>query len=219
MPLVRALFSLNGRIGRLHYLLYNIMVEFAWFIANALGQRAIGHGHVTIAGLIVGGILILGFGAGMVWADTALIVKRLHDVNISSCWTMLIVAVPIVIGIASHAAHIGSALVVNLELGLLLLLALIPGTKGPNKYGAPTHLKDRNREVVLTGSRKKQKRHEKVSRLGLSVFIAVFVLGASRSPVVHNLLTGVVIVSAILFAAMLVLLLFLKTKSRSKSIR
>ena len=111
-------FSFNGRIRRIEYLLSNLLSGFVSGIAFWLG---IGASLVSAEAESVGGF---GFGmlmsiaaiVGGIWFTIAQDVKRLHDVD-KSGWFVILLLIPIV----------------NFMLGLYMLLA--DGTVGPNRYG------------------------------------------------------------------------------------
>jgi uncharacterized membrane protein YhaH (DUF805 family) len=77
----------------------------------------------------------------VVWAIFALNVKRLHDFNLSGYWAcipfcmvVLIIAAPFFGTIGFVAFAYGSYLLGGLLLPAYLVLALLPGTKGTNRF-------------------------------------------------------------------------------------
>jgi uncharacterized membrane protein YhaH (DUF805 family) len=105
-------FSIEGRIGRLRYL--------AWSLVLMLGALALfGVASMGLAmSEIVGAVLIALVGIGMAVVSVQIGVQRLHDIGWSG-WLWLINLVPIVGGVFA------------------LLMLVIPGTTGANRYGPP----------------------------------------------------------------------------------
>lgn len=69
------------------------------------------------AGLIVSNLLYLALGGASFYISLILTVRRLHDINFRGWWYLLIL-VPLVGAIA------------------ILVMCVLPGTKGPNRFGA-----------------------------------------------------------------------------------
>ena len=124
------LFSGDGRIRRTHYGLGGLLV---WILMTAIliiglgiaagaGVGAAGAEDAAVAAVLTP-VALAGFGIGlaavilMLWAFVALTSKRLHDIGQSGWWT-LIVLLP---GVGAFA--------------LFLILCLLPGNSGPNRYG------------------------------------------------------------------------------------
>lgn len=104
------LLSPRGRIGRLKYLMYNIVI-FVLMI-GALASVFLPFGFLAAAVAVVGGGIVSVF----------LTIRRLHDMDLSGWF-----AVPIV----------GASLI---SMGVLVILIeafliFTPGTQGPNQYG------------------------------------------------------------------------------------
>lgn len=105
-------FTTQGRIGRLRYLAWSISLMTAalglWMIAS-----------MTLAVSVVAGAILIGiFGLGFLVVSVQIGVQRLHDLGWSG-WFMLLNLVPVV--------------------GTLfpLVMLLMPGNQGPNRFGAP----------------------------------------------------------------------------------
>ena len=105
-------FSIEGRIGRLRYLAWSLVLMLA-----ALALLGVASMGLAISE-IVGSVLIALVGIGMAVVSVQIGVQRLHDIGWSG-WLWLINLVPIV----------GSV--------FALLLLIIPGTTGANRYGPP----------------------------------------------------------------------------------
>lgn len=111
----------SGRIGRAYYVSYGIVLPWLmllgvamvagifYAIFNALGLAKVGVGLA----ILVGGVGYI----GLIVLNCMGALRRLHDVNASG-WLLLLMFVPLV----------------NLVLAIFLLF--VPGTQGPNNYGA-----------------------------------------------------------------------------------
>lgn len=105
-------FSVNGRIGRVRYL--------GWSMAMLLCSMPI---LMVTAGLsamssVLGGLLLIVAIVAMLAVSVFIGVQRLHDIGWSG-WLWLINFVPVVGGVFA------------------LLMLIIPGTQGANRYGPP----------------------------------------------------------------------------------
>lgn len=105
-------FGVTGRIGRLRYLAWSLVLILV--MAPALGIAALGMGISDTVGII----LIAGVTLAMVVVSVQIGVQRLHDIGWSG-WLYLLNLVPVV----------GSV--------FPLLMLLIPGNAGANRYGPP----------------------------------------------------------------------------------
>lgn len=116
----RHYFDFSGRSRRTEYFLFFICWYAAMFLAVMASVAIIGSGveaafaseTMEIAPLIGAGLILL---AGLIpgWAVT---VRRLHDQD-KSGWFILLSFIPYIGGI------------------IMLVLAFLPGTDGPNQYG------------------------------------------------------------------------------------
>lgn len=105
-------FSIEGRIGRLRYLAWSLVLMAA---ALALfGVASMGYAISEI----VGGILLAIVGIGLAVVSVQIGVQRLHDIGWSG-WLWLLNLVPVVGGVFA------------------LLLLVVPGTSGANRFGPP----------------------------------------------------------------------------------
>lgn len=119
---VRDLFSFEGRMGRFAFLLTEIGVFVAVYLATfifiiATGAGDENHAAVTQNQLLASGLGAFVFTVAAIWVALAAAVKRCHDRDLSG-W-MLLFAFPPVLG----------------QLWLILSLATGPGTPGANRYG------------------------------------------------------------------------------------
>ncbi|MCW8194843.1 DUF805 domain-containing protein [Proteobacteria bacterium 005FR1] len=106
--------SLSGRIGRARYLAYGM----AWTLLMYLVAAIFGAVSAVVlvdssAAIIVAGLAVYVL---MLVPTTAMLVRRLNDLNHSG-WLALLMLVPLV------------------NIGFTLYILFAPGTKGPNRYG------------------------------------------------------------------------------------
>lgn len=105
-------FSISGRIGRLRYL--------AWFMANLL----VFIGLLGLTGIIsgispeIGGGLTIILSLAVIVVSVLIVMQRLHDIGWTG-WLCVLHLIPVV------------------QLVFSILLMVIPGTKGANRYGSP----------------------------------------------------------------------------------
>lgn len=111
-------FSFNGRIRRIEYLLSNLLGGFVFGVAFWLGMGTslISAETKSAGGFGFGMLISIAAILGGIWFTIAQDVKRLHDVD-KSGWFVLLLIIP----------------VINFILGIYMLLA--DGTVGPNRYG------------------------------------------------------------------------------------
>ena len=120
------IFSFAGRIGRLRYLAFSMVMVFVLYFATGiiaaitLPQAA---GNMTVIAVPIGLLSLVSLPIGFMF-----IIQRLHDMNACGWWSLLMF-VP----------------VVNALMGLVLLFA--PGTGGSNRFG----LKPNGAGVYLAG--------------------------------------------------------------------
>jgi len=105
-------FSIEGRIGRLRYLAWSLVIMAA--ALGLLGIAAMGFAISEVVGWVLLGIV----GIGILVVSVQIGVQRLHDIGWSG-WLYLLNLVPIV----------GSL--------FPLLMLVIPGTNGSNRFGPP----------------------------------------------------------------------------------
>jgi uncharacterized membrane protein YhaH (DUF805 family) len=112
------LFSTTGRIGRIRYFVYSLGITLLQLGIFVIARQS---GNATIEGIM---FIILWFIVGI---NLILTVQRLHDVNIN-VWFI------------SGLFILGWLVPITRVLLLLLfvLLFVIPGTDGPNRFGLPS---------------------------------------------------------------------------------
>jgi uncharacterized membrane protein YhaH (DUF805 family) len=79
----------------------------------------------------IGVIILVVWGLGTLIPSIAVTVRRLHDRNMSGWY---LIGFIVVVFVLSLIPGIGTILVLLLEIGFIVLMAL-PGTTGPNQYG------------------------------------------------------------------------------------
>ncbi|MFN4286912.1 MAG: DUF805 domain-containing protein [Brevundimonas sp.] len=115
---VQFLFGLDGRLRRKHFISY-WLVLLAFALTMALLWRLVLTWEASAAfsdlaravAIMSGALVLAGVAAGL-----ALNVRRLHDMNQSGWWAAL-------------------SIIPGLNIIVLLMLASVPGTNGPNRYG------------------------------------------------------------------------------------
>lgn len=112
----------QGRSRRAEYwwvVLFNLIIEIvAFFLIGVLGMIGSSNGEPGPLAFIPLGLLVL-YALATIIPSLALIVRRLHDVNLSG-WILLAAFIPFV----------------NILVGIgLFIVCLIPGNVGSNKYG------------------------------------------------------------------------------------
>lgn len=111
-------FSFQGRIRRIEYFLSGLVggIVSSIIFTVGLGTSVAGVANDSGAGVGIGMIISLVALVGVWWFMLAQYAKRLHDLN-KSAWFLLILLIPLV----------------NFVFALYMLFA--DGTVGPNRYG------------------------------------------------------------------------------------
>jgi len=142
---IEAYVMLSGRMRRLPYLGYSILLAPIAIVMVLLGIWALSSARFPVLGSILLAVLL---GAFITWAGLALGVKRCHDFNKSGWFYFWVVWLPGALT-TTFSVHWGSANydfqipvigeiagVVALIGGLYVLFKR--GTDGPNQYGYPS---------------------------------------------------------------------------------
>jgi len=111
--------SAQGRLGRVRYIGYSIGIGF---LVNAIaaivgGVAAALEGGGDAVGWLTGGFIII-LGVAALAISILLGIQRLHDFDASGWWSVL-------------------AIIPLANLALYLVLAVMPGNQGPNRFGNP----------------------------------------------------------------------------------
>jgi len=69
----------------------------------------------------------------LIWPQAVILARRLHDINMSGWWATLFWALPIALTLTHAPVPSGTGNIVGLVAAIVL--AFIPGTRGPNRYG------------------------------------------------------------------------------------
>ena len=136
-------FSFKGRIARLPCFLNSILLGFCLLIPliPIFMLMALGDDNPIILSLSI--LLLSAVGIAYAWASTALVVRRLHDMNVSGWWylwfTLTVCGIAFIAGFSNpHLSDGQNPLTILANLAQLifgLILLFNPGTKGPNQYG------------------------------------------------------------------------------------
>lgn len=113
-------FTIHGRIGRLRYLAWTLVLTLAMLVAAGIistASFAVATASTT-AGAILGALLGFALFVALVWVSVQIGVQRLHDLGWSG-WLYFLNLVPLVNSIFP------------------LLLLVLPGNPGANQYGPP----------------------------------------------------------------------------------
>ena len=135
MTISQTLFSFSGRIGRLAYLGYTLLMALFVGVTIGGGIALMATGETTGA-VLGGGLAAIGFLLS-IWMGLALLFKRLHDIGMSgahSIWIYLINLAPNATALVSPTVTI---LLYIVSFGVMLWLLFMPGDAEPNKYGPP----------------------------------------------------------------------------------
>lgn len=115
--LLEIYFSATGRMGRLHFFLYGLLLGIIAYIpflaTNQYGLIGPLPDLSPIIWVLVAMVILI------IWYCSFVItIKRFHDLNYNGWWSLLLL-VPLI----------------NIVLGILLWF--LPGTKGANRFGNP----------------------------------------------------------------------------------
>jgi len=132
--MIEAWFFLSGRIGRLAYFGYSLLLALALTLLAVVmllpARNSPNMGSVVVLAVVL-------IGAIAIWGGICLGVKRLHDLDLSGwhyAWMALVPGVLSGLGQASQSMAI--TLVGGLlSLGVWIYLQFWPGTDGPNRFG------------------------------------------------------------------------------------
>lgn len=126
------LFGIEGRIGRLRYLAWSLAMTLVAMSIGGLGMLA-AYGLSDGASLlgIIGGLVAAVAVIAMLVVSIQIGVKRLHDIGWSG-WLLLVNLVPVVGGVFS------------------IIMLVVPGSTGANRFGAPPPPNSRGVKVLAS---------------------------------------------------------------------
>lgn len=134
MTTYHALLGFEGRLNRLAYFGYTVLAAafaiVAFLIAAAFVSFKSDLGNI-VAGL--GGIVVFGL---WVWSGFALLVKRLHDLDMAGTHAIWIYLLSFASGLVQQESPALAALLALAYVGVALWLLFAKGTTGPNRFGA-----------------------------------------------------------------------------------
>jgi len=134
-------FSLTGRLGRLRYIAYSWVVLLAIAVAGILAAIL----APRLGGTVFVPMAVVGIAA--LWMGLRMAVLRLHDLNRSGKWVLLLIVLAGLGGAMKSSALV--AMVSGIYwLGTLVLMAW-PGSKEHNDYGPPC---GPNSTLVIVGA-------------------------------------------------------------------
>jgi len=143
--------SLNGRIGRLRFLVYGWLGIALVAVAAVLLLMVTGYSFYKTSASGSPGVLwliaALVLGLIVLWMSIRVSVLRLHDVNLSG-WFMLLWALPAFIAGLFRSPGLMTVAVIVSWLASLALVVW-PGTDGENDYGDPP---DKNTLLIQLGA-------------------------------------------------------------------
>lgn len=124
--------SLKGRIGRQEFCLGIFGLVLIDMLVVRIGVKLADSGprYYDVNPALEGGSVLQALLVVSLWPFAAILVKRLHDLNVSGWWGLTILAIP-------HVAH---ALGISYWIPYLLVaatLSVLPGRPGDNR-SAPT---------------------------------------------------------------------------------
>jgi uncharacterized membrane protein YhaH (DUF805 family) len=122
------MFSWRGRIGKGTFILAALTLYMFKYVISAFGSQP----SAPLAILLLTAI----------WAGLALCAKRLHDLNWSSRWLLLLVPLLVsIVGLLPHSigaagfGYLALVILLVVPLPLIYALALRKGDTAPNAYG------------------------------------------------------------------------------------
>ena len=122
--------SMKGRIGRQEFALGLIGLILIDMLVVRIGKLIdSGPQYYTVAAPPGGGSILRTLLVASLWPFAAILVKRLHDFNLSGWWALTILAIP----------HLAKGLGIPywiLYLFVVATLSALPGRPGDNRFGS-----------------------------------------------------------------------------------
>lgn len=132
MTFLQILFSTKGRLSRLPYFGYSLLVGV--FSATAFGAIFFLNSQHTSGGAAAASVVFIAAVFTFIWCRIALVVKRLHDLDMAGAHMIWISAIDLGVFLTVGTPHILLWLAAA-SIGLWVLFA--PGTPGDNRFGEP----------------------------------------------------------------------------------
>lgn len=128
-------FSLQGRLGRLRYFLFNVAVVAIAAVAVFALTRLLPLVGTRQAISTLQGLVALTYVLAII-ASLCLMVRRLHDFDQSGWWTLSVFLLYLVQGYFEAVDDLIAAILTGiLVLAVHLAIILTPGSKDPNRFG------------------------------------------------------------------------------------
>ena len=129
MDIFELLLDRRGRIGRLKYFVTSMITHIVCgFLANIFAHLATFE-TIRISFFFMLGIMIVDIGI-----QANLLVKRLHDFNVSGWWALYMYSFMVTTTVIGNGfEYVGHVV----ALVFYLVLLLMPGTKGTNSFETP----------------------------------------------------------------------------------
>ncbi|RWX08984.1 DUF805 domain-containing protein [Rhizobium hidalgonense] len=127
-------FSLQGRLGRLRYFLFNVaVIAIAAITVFALNRL------LTLVGprqaFSIQGLIALTYVLAII-ASLCLIVRQLHDFDQSGWWTASVFVLHLVFSYYEAVGSLAAAILMGiLVLAVHIAIFLTPDSKNPNRFG------------------------------------------------------------------------------------
>jgi len=129
------LFGFTGRIGRAAYFGYSLLIWLFVAIAVGIAVALMSSGKVAPPAVFATVIIGIGSVVALVWANFALLIKRLHDLGLAGTNAIWIVLLSVGASATSIHAPLASILFGLASLGVELWLLFAPGQPAPNRFG------------------------------------------------------------------------------------
>lgn len=125
-------FSFNKRIPRKQYIFVTIIMSISLILIDSLRDFYKESSQFAITVVIYTVYLFIAL------VGISNHIRRLHDINFSGWWLLFSILIAIFIPLGQV-----------LQLIFVIIIALLPGTKGPNKYGPDPLERDKVSELMM----------------------------------------------------------------------
>jgi uncharacterized membrane protein YhaH (DUF805 family) len=123
-----SLFTFNGRLGRLAYFGYSLLLVLVGSVAALAVDEFLGG--------LLGFVLIVVIVIAMVWSGFSITARRLHDLDMSGWHYLWMIVIPAAITSWGQNIRADPITIIGglLSLAFTLFLTFWPGTPGRNSY-------------------------------------------------------------------------------------